>query len=349
MLAERFLGYFRDPDVAFVVGPQVYGNYRGFVTRAAESQQFLFHSLLQRAGNRCGTPMLVGTNNAVRISRAESGGRPARLDHRGHGDEHRDPLRAQPRDRPSLELGLHARRGCRGRGTATFTDYFIQQSRWSLGGNRGRAATQFLARRADGSRRGGSFHYSLLMAFYPTTAITWTLVWLNGPDLPDPRGCGLTVSLRLWLMLYFDAAALQVRLYFWNRRHNVSPHEGQGSLGPGRDGHLDAVGADLRLLAGCGGCAAGAGFVVTPKGELGAVATACARSGATSSGPRRSSSRSRVAAVRGNTNPWMCVWSVLALLVCLAADRRSGAVGCGRRAPRSAARARSPATRRLGA
>jgi cellulose synthase/poly-beta-1,6-N-acetylglucosamine synthase-like glycosyltransferase len=24
---ERLLGYFRDPDVAFVVGPQVYGNY----------------------------------------------------------------------------------------------------------------------------------------------------------------------------------------------------------------------------------------------------------------------------------------------------------------------------------
>ena len=38
---ERMLGYFRDPDVAFVVGPQVYGNYDTFVTRAAESQQFL--------------------------------------------------------------------------------------------------------------------------------------------------------------------------------------------------------------------------------------------------------------------------------------------------------------------
>jgi len=67
-MAERLLGYFQDPDVAFVVGPQVYGNYRGFVTRSAESQQFLFHSLLQRAANRGGISMLVGTNNAVRIS-----------------------------------------------------------------------------------------------------------------------------------------------------------------------------------------------------------------------------------------------------------------------------------------
>lgn len=46
---ERMLGYFRDPDVAFVVGPQVYGNYVTPVTKAAESQQFLFHALIQRA------------------------------------------------------------------------------------------------------------------------------------------------------------------------------------------------------------------------------------------------------------------------------------------------------------
>jgi hypothetical protein len=64
---ERMLGYFRDPDIAFVVGPQVYGNYTRAVTKAAESQQFLFHALIQRAGNRYGCPMFVGTNNAVRV------------------------------------------------------------------------------------------------------------------------------------------------------------------------------------------------------------------------------------------------------------------------------------------
>ena len=63
---ERMMGYFRDPDVAFVVGPQVYGNYTTPVTKAAESQQFLFHALIQRAGNRYRAPMFVGTNNVVR-------------------------------------------------------------------------------------------------------------------------------------------------------------------------------------------------------------------------------------------------------------------------------------------
>ncbi|MEV6536091.1 hypothetical protein AB0M86_42085, partial [Streptomyces sp. NPDC051639] len=32
--------------------------------RTAESQQFLFHALIQRAGNRYGAPMFVGTSNA---------------------------------------------------------------------------------------------------------------------------------------------------------------------------------------------------------------------------------------------------------------------------------------------
>ena len=35
----------------------------------------------------------------------------------------------------------------------------------------------------------------------------------------------------LWLMLYGNAAALQIGLYIWNRRHNVSPHEPEGSGG----------------------------------------------------------------------------------------------------------------------
>jgi len=66
-MAERLLGYFRDPDVAYVVGPQVYGNSDQFIARCGESQQFVFQSLLQRASNAGGIPMLVGTNNAMRI------------------------------------------------------------------------------------------------------------------------------------------------------------------------------------------------------------------------------------------------------------------------------------------
>ena len=107
--AERLLGYFRDPDVAFVVGPQVYGNYEDFVVRSAESQQFIFHSLLQRAGNRSGTPMLVGTNNAVRIrALREIGGLQDSITE-DMATSLADPQRPQLPHRAPLGVRLHAR------------------------------------------------------------------------------------------------------------------------------------------------------------------------------------------------------------------------------------------------
>jgi len=35
----------------------------------------------------------------------------------------------------------------------------------------------------------------------------------------------------VWLMLYVNSAVLHLGVYFWNRRHNVSPHEQEGSSG----------------------------------------------------------------------------------------------------------------------
>ena len=64
---------------------------------------------------------------------------------------------------------------------------------------------------------------------------------------------GVVVPAHLWLMLYVDAAALQLGLYFYNRRHNVSPHEKKGSAGVAGHADLGAVGADLRGLARRGG------------------------------------------------------------------------------------------------
>ncbi len=71
----------------------------------------------------------------------------------------------------------------------------------------------------------------------------------------------------LWLMLYVDAAALQVGLYFFNRRHNVSPHEKKGSAGVAGM-VISALSAPIYAAS----LAAVAlrrsrGFVTTPKGD----------------------------------------------------------------------------------
>jgi cellulose synthase/poly-beta-1,6-N-acetylglucosamine synthase-like glycosyltransferase len=263
--AERLLGYFRDPDVAFVVGPQVYGNYRGFVVRSAESQQFLFHSLLQRAGNRSRTAMLVGTNNAIRLQALRQVG--------GFQDSITEDM--------ATSLALHAARNPEtssrwtsvytpdvvsvGEGPASFTDYFSQQDRWSRGTDEVLVSRFWRSAHRLGPR--GLMHYALLTCYYPTAAIAWILGAVNAILYFSMGAGGVVVPAHVWLMLYVDAAALQVGLYIYNRRHNVSPHEKQGSAGVA--GMLiSALSAPIYAAS----LAAvlmrrSSGFVTTPKGD----------------------------------------------------------------------------------
>ncbi|MDB1087656.1 cellulose synthase catalytic subunit [Streptomyces sp. ACA25] len=263
---ERMLGYFRDPDVAFVVGPQVYGNYDGPVTKAAESQQFLFHALIQRAGNRYGAAMFVGTNNAVRVSalRSVGGLYDSITEDMATGFElhrTRNPLTGRAWRSVYTPDVLAV-----GEGPSSWTDFFTQQLRWSRG-----TYETILRQYGRGRRRhspGKLLSYSLMLAFYPMAALTWMLGVLGCVLYLNLGASGTQVSAAVWLMLYSDVAALQVGLYLWNRRHNVSPHEPEGSSGAAgmlmsalsaplyARSLLDAV---LRRKS---------SFVVTPKGDV---------------------------------------------------------------------------------
>ncbi|MEU9042801.1 MULTISPECIES: cellulose synthase catalytic subunit [unclassified Kitasatospora] len=229
---ERMLGYFRDPDVAFVVGPQVYGNYRSSgsaVTTFSESQQYLFHALIQRAGNRYGAPMFVGTNNAVRIRALQSIG--------GLYDSITEDM--------ATGLEFHRSRNPEsgerwksvytpdvlavGEGPSSWTDFFSQQLRWSRGTYE-TLLTQYW-RVFWQLSPGRLLNYSLMVGFYPMAALTWLLGGLSGVLYLGFGASGVHVSSEIWMMLYSDAAALQLLLYTWNRKHNVSPHEPAGSSG----------------------------------------------------------------------------------------------------------------------
>ncbi len=312
--AERFLGYFRDPDVAFVVGPQVYGNYEGFVVRAAESQQFLFHSLLQRAGNRSRSPMLVGTNNAVRVGALRQVG--------GFQDSITEDM--------ATGLALHGARNPEtsqrwtsvytpdvvavGEGPSSFSDYFSQQDRWSRGTDE--VLTGKLWRVAHRLSPRSLANYAYLLCYYPTVAIAWVLGALNGLLYFSLGAGGVEVPAHLWLMLYLDAATLQVGLYFYNRRHNVSPHEEEGSAGM-MGLLISALSAPIYAASLAAVMLRQAtGFVITPKGDAG--------------------SRDRLATFRkhllwalvfglplaigvllGRDHASMRVWSLLSLALCL--------------------------------
>ncbi|MFI8346677.1 glycosyltransferase family 2 protein [Streptomyces sp. NPDC085596] len=262
---ERMLGYFRDPDVGFVIGPQVYGNYDTFVTKAAESQQFLFHALIQRAGNRYGAPMFVGTSNAVRIGALKQIGGlyDSITEDMATGFEmHRAKNPATGRKWRSVYtpdvLAV-------GEGPNAWTDFFTQQLRWSRG-----TYETILKQYGKGFFTlppGKLFNYTMMIIFYPMSALNWILAALSCALFLGLGASGVNIDPTVWLMLYGNASALQIGLYVWNRRHNVSPHEPEGSGGVAgmmmsalsapvyARSLLDAV---LRRKS---------GFVVTPKGD----------------------------------------------------------------------------------
>ncbi len=262
---ERMLGYFRDPDVAYVVGPQNYANCDNFVTMGAESQQFPFHSVIQRAANLYCCAMLVGTNNAMRVSALRAIG----------------GLRDSVTEDMATGLHFHTRRNpatgrrwksvytpdvlAHGEGPASWTDYFSQQMRWSRG--------TFEVLRGDFWRRfwrlhpGQLLHYGLITTFYPSMAIAWILGAIGSVLYLAVGASGIHVPINLWLALYIDTAALQFALYIWNRRYNVSPYEVEGSFG--LIGMLMSVLASPLYASSLIGCVLRrpARFVVTPKGD----------------------------------------------------------------------------------
>ncbi|MFG2945545.1 glycosyltransferase family 2 protein [Streptomyces adustus] len=226
---ERMLGFFRDPDVGFVIGPQVYGNYDTFVTKAAESQQFLFHALIQRAGNFYGAPMFVGTSNAVRIRTLKQIGGlyDSITEDMATGFEihrHRNPATGRKWRSVYTPDVLAV-----GEGPNAWTDFFTQQLRWSRG-----TYETILKQYWKGFFSlppGKLFNYTMMIIFYPMSALNWILAALSCALFLGLGASGVDIDPTVWLMLYGNASALQIGLYIWNRRHNVSPHEPEGSGG----------------------------------------------------------------------------------------------------------------------
>jgi cellulose synthase/poly-beta-1,6-N-acetylglucosamine synthase-like glycosyltransferase len=227
IMAERLLGYFRDPDVAFVVAPQFYGNQGNRITRWAESAQYLFHSVIQRAGNRRRCAMLVGTNAAVRTSAIRAG------------------YVASITEDMATSLTIHTTRSQQtgrrwrsvytpdlvavGEGPSSWGEFFSQQARWSAGTFD--ALTRQVWRVVFKLRPGAMLHYLLMLTYYPSVAVGWILGIAISACYLGLGISGLRTNAGWWLTYYVDVAAIQFLLYRFMRRHNVSPHEPAGSSG----------------------------------------------------------------------------------------------------------------------
>ncbi|MDB5166661.1 MAG: glycosyl transferase [Candidatus Saccharibacteria bacterium] len=230
---NRLLGYFRDPDVAYVVGPQVYGNYgpglKGLVARWAESQASFFQSTIQRAGNASRSAMFVGTNYAVRFATLKQigGFQPCITEDMATGlaiHSSANPDTGQ-RWRSVYTPDVLAI----GEGPNFWAPYFTQQWRWAAGtfDTWRRVVWRIFWKLSPKAM----LHYFLMLTYYPMTALTWLLAVTSSMIYLI---WGATAVLAPWgafIALYLMTLVMQLSLYFWNRRYNVSPHEPSGSYG----------------------------------------------------------------------------------------------------------------------
>jgi Glycosyl transferase family group 2 len=222
---ERTLGYFADPDTAFVVAPQVYGNLtESFVARGAAELAYLFHGIIQRGGNGRGAPLLIGTNHLYR---------PAAFDQIGGYqdciiEDHLTSMVVYSATNPGTGnrwRGVYTPDILAvGEGPATYTDFFSQQKRWAYGIwqiARQHSPAAF-GRMGD---RGQRWSFVALQLHYPTAAFSWvagvalSLLYLVG---------GVTVTrlpVAVWAALFLTNVVTGFLLVQFTRRFNLVRHE----------------------------------------------------------------------------------------------------------------------------
>jgi cellulose synthase/poly-beta-1,6-N-acetylglucosamine synthase-like glycosyltransferase len=223
----RTLGYFRDPDVGFVVAPQVYANqHESFVAHGAAEQAHVFHGAIQRGANRWNVPVLIGTNHLYRTATWKQIG--------GYQDsvieDHLTSMRVHATINPATGKywkGVYTPDIISiGEGPRSWTDYFNQQYRWSYGileillRHSPRLLRQMPLRRA--------LSYLCLQTYYPSVGYCW---WVSPVITALYLVFGLSV-IRVdavpWLLGWVPSVLLAFYLFVNLRRFNLVTHEQRG-------------------------------------------------------------------------------------------------------------------------
>jgi cellulose synthase/poly-beta-1,6-N-acetylglucosamine synthase-like glycosyltransferase len=227
---ERLLGYFRDPNVAYVVTPQVYANaLYNWIARAAEAMNHMFHSVVQPAGNKARCAMFVGTNNIYRVAAWEAIGDFQPSITEDLATAYGVLGSKNPETGENWEAVYTRDVLAYGAGPDHWAGIFKQQARWARGANEIMVAKSWkLLWRLPWRRR---LHYLILMLHYPTVAMTWLLGVLLTVLYMTLGTAGIEVHINQWAAFYLDVFTMRLVLYLCLRRFNISPHEAPGSFG----------------------------------------------------------------------------------------------------------------------
>ncbi|UQU63474.1 glycosyltransferase [Couchioplanes caeruleus] len=262
---ERSLGYFADPDTAFVVAPQVYANLtESFVARGAAELAYIFHGIMQRGGNGHGAPLLIGTNHLYRPVAFQQIG--------GYQDciieDHLTSMVIYSARNPATGNhwnGVYTPDVLAvGEGPATYSDFFSQQKRWAYGiWEIARRHSPALMRSLP--RRSQRLSFFALQSHYPTTALSWVIgVALSALYLVG----GVTISrlpALVWGVLFVGNIVAGLAFFRFTQRFNLVEHERRSFGLAGMA--LELVTAPVYVAAAAAQLAGRPlAYVVTPKG-----------------------------------------------------------------------------------
>jgi cellulose synthase (UDP-forming) len=220
----KTLGHFRNPRIAFVGTPQVYGNVGNLIARGAGHQTFMFYGPILRALSRRRMALLIGANHIMRVAALKQVGW-----YQGHLTE-------------DLATGkrFHAKRWqsvyvplplAIGEGPTTWAAYFTQQYRWASG-----CMHIFFSQSPwlnAKMRRAHGMYYFLLEQFYfsgltlVVSVFLLLLYFVFGWKAADLQ----LMQLAIW---YFPLVAWRQVIFLWLQRYNVRPKQERGFLWAGR-------------------------------------------------------------------------------------------------------------------
>lgn len=264
---EKTLGFFRDPDVAYVVAPQVY--YRNtdssWIARGADEQNFGFSAITQRGANFLGIPIFIGSNHLARSRALDSV--------RGYAshivEDHLTGMLLLTTENPATGnrwKGVYTEEIVSfGEGPARWSSYLSQQQRWAYGLiNIVRHSSGRLLRRMRFSQLVG---FSMIQSYYPSVAI----IIVTGLSLTTAHlffGVNaIHVSFRVWLSHWFPQVAISMAIAYWLQRFYLR----EADRGWGLRGLFAGIGATVTYAQAMTTAILGRelSYVITPKGEVG--------------------------------------------------------------------------------
>lgn len=217
----KTLGYFRDPEIAFVGSPQIYGNtHDSWVTKGAAEQAYNFYGSMQKGFFGSDMQLFIGANHIVRVAAHNS------IDgYAGHiVEDHLTGMRFYANKWKSVYVPEIL---AVGEGPVSWDAYFSQQMRWAYG------LIHILFTRSPKvfakMRINHVVNYFLLQQYYffglaqVMGIILLTLYFLFGVQ-------ATAMQLLPLLILYVPLLIWQQVMFIWLQKYNIDPENESGFM-----------------------------------------------------------------------------------------------------------------------